>query len=112
MRAFYLWPNGAVGVVEDPRLAVTTERHKMSLMPTPVASGDPVEMLSTDTAAAGLIIEMYVGWVGRDRLALIRGVLSRRRRAWLYWPDESALECVDRERLRSHWRHWLFITSL
>jgi len=111
MRAIYLWPTGAVGVVDDPGLATTTERHKMTLTATPAASGNPVDILSSDTTAAGLIIEMYVGWVGRDRLALIGAVLARQRRVWLYWPDENALECVDRERLRSHWRHWVFVTG-
>src|SRR5437764_722489 len=112
MRALYLRPTGEVASVEDPRLATTSERHKLPLTVPSGTAGDPVQLLARDSRAAGLIIEMYVGWVGRDRLAMIRAVLARGRRVWLYWPDETAIECVDRERLRSHWRHWLFITTI
>jgi glycosyltransferase involved in cell wall biosynthesis/ubiquinone/menaquinone biosynthesis C-methylase UbiE len=110
MEALYLRPTGEIGVVDDPRLDGTTERHKMSLDAKPSgAMGDPVAALTRHPHASGLIIEMYVGWVGRDALALIRRVLRTGRRVWVYWPDEAAVECVDRERMSSLRRHWLFI---
>jgi hypothetical protein len=55
-------------------------------------------------------MEMYHGWVGRDRLVVAGAALKRGRRVWVYWPGEQAIECVDRERAASHWRHWAFIT--
>src|SRR5262252_3448199 len=102
MRALYLKPTGELGVVENSLLAQTTERHKLSLTVIPTSlSGNPIAVLRRDSSLAGLIIEMYVGWVGRDTLALIRQVLRLRRRVWLCWPGEEAIECVDRERLAS-----------
>jgi len=110
VRAIYLKPRGELGLVDDPRLADTTERRKLALAVTMSGrQGDPIEAMAADSQAAGLIVELDVGWVSRDWLGLIRRVLSRGRRVWLYWPAEKAIECVDRERLTSLRRHWLFI---
>jgi glycosyltransferase involved in cell wall biosynthesis/ubiquinone/menaquinone biosynthesis C-methylase UbiE len=112
MRCLYLTPSGLLAVVEDPRLDGTSERHKLELNAQPIETqGAPVATLVANPTFAGLIIEMYTGWVGRDRLLLADAALSLDRRVWLYWPGESAVECVNRERLSSHWRHWLFITG-
>ena len=111
MRALYLDANGRVGVIDDPRLDTTTERHKIDITPQRSEHpSDPLKALDADTAAGGTIIEMYLGWAGRNSLWLAGRVLGRRRRVWLYWPAEQALECVDAERLSSLWRHWVFIT--
>jgi glycosyltransferase involved in cell wall biosynthesis/ubiquinone/menaquinone biosynthesis C-methylase UbiE len=113
MRVLYLTPTGEVAGVDDSRLDGTTERHKIRLMPSPsVGQSRPLDVLSRDATLGGVVIEMYVGWLGRDGLLLARAVLARGLRVWLYWPDEQALECVDREKLSSLWRHWLFITIL
>ncbi len=113
MRALYLKPTGELGLVDEPRLAETTERHKFALTVTPAGvQGDPVAALAGNSQFSGLIIETYVGWVGRDHLALIRAVLAHRRRLWLYWPEENAVECVDREKLSSLWHHWWFIRAM
>ena len=111
MRALYLKPNGQIVVVDDPRLAATTERHKMALVVKETGVvGSPAAVLARDPQFAGLIIEMYVGWAGRDRLSMIRATLRLGRRVWLYWPEEDAVECVDGEKLSSLWHHWLFVT--
>jgi glycosyltransferase involved in cell wall biosynthesis/ubiquinone/menaquinone biosynthesis C-methylase UbiE len=111
-RCLYRAPSGAVAEVEEPRLAGTTERHKLRLVATGSADGiSPTESLNRDPTLAGLVCEMHVGWVGRELLHIIGQVLRRGRRVWLYWPEEEAVECVDRERLASHWRHWLFIQA-
>src|SRR5262245_32384370 len=112
MRCLYLAPSGELGVVYDSRLESTSERHKMGLAVEPYdAEGHPLRILERDPTLDGLILEMYLGWVGRDRLLIARSALVRGRRVWLYWPREQAIECVDRERAASHWRHWLFITT-
>lgn len=112
MRCVYVSRTGELGIVDDPRLDATTERHKLSLQIEPAAwQGDPIGAIDHDATIGGMVLDMYIGWVGRDRLTLARAALARRRRVWLHWPGEQAVECVDRERLRSHWRHWLFITG-
>lgn len=112
MRCLYLSPDGRLGIVDDRRLESTTERHKLELswraLDEPSAS---IEQLVVAPGYQGLVLEMYVGWAGRDRLQLAGRALRGGRRVWLYWPLESAVEHVDRERLSSLWRHWVFITA-
>ena len=113
MRCLYWSSTNELGIVDDPRLDATTERHKLTLKVEPyTGSGSVAEAVSADQSVHGIVLEMFLGWVGRDRLRLAGRALRAGRRVWVYWPGESALECVDRERLGSHWRHWLFITAL
>jgi len=111
MRCLHLAPTEQLGIVDDPGLDGTTERHKITLtIGSSGWQGHPIRALERDPGLRGLIIEMYRGWVGRDRLQIARAALRRDCRVWVYWPHEQAIECVDRERLKSLWRHWLFIT--
>jgi ubiquinone/menaquinone biosynthesis C-methylase UbiE len=79
-------------------------------------------LADTDALAAaargdGAVFELSSGLpTGRQLEALAR-VLRAKRRAWLYWPRESAVECVDAERLDSLRRHvrrvaWMRRTAL
>lgn len=111
MRCLYLAPTGELSVVDEPRLAATTERHKIDLTPRALGrQADPLAVIAGDDGFLGLVIELHVGWAGRDALRLAARALRLGRRVWLYWPQESAVECVDRDRLGSLWAHWLFIT--
>ena len=40
----------------------------------------------------GVIVEMETGWPGQAHLRFASKVLGRRKRAWFYWPNESAIE--------------------
>lgn len=112
MRCLYLAPDGRLGLLEDDRLAATTERHRLHLSWRALDEPSrPVDRVLADHGCQGLVLEMYVGWAGRDRLRLARRALSAGRRVWLYWPMESAVEHVDSERLSSLWRHWVVITT-
>ena len=91
----------------------TTERHRVeldrqALLPcaSPTVEFDRLPFLD------GAVIEMHQGWPGRPALGLAGTVLKRGKRVWFYWPDEQAVECVDRERLRSYWRLWCFLAGL
>lgn len=109
MRALYVGCLGELGSVDDPRLDTTTERHRFALKPVSQAFQGPVdEALERAPDVRGVIFEMDGGIVGRDRLGLIKQLLGRGMRVWLYWRAEDAVECVDAERLRSAWRHWWF----
>lgn len=113
MRCLYIGTAGQKGVVVDPRLADTTERHKIDLVIQPnEVPGDPLAILRADAKYDGIILEISGGWPGRRALATTRAAINMGRRAWLYWPGEHAVECVDRERLGSLWRHWVFITGI
>ena len=96
MRSLYLAPTGLLGVVDDPRLDATTERHKMDMTAQPYEpQGHPITALARDENLKGLVLEMYTGWPGRDRLTIAGSALDLGRRVWVYWPGESAVECVD-----------------
>ena len=113
MRCLHIGTAGKKGVVVDPRLAGTTERHKLDLVVQPnEVPGDPLSVLRGDAKYEGLILEINGGWAGRRTLGLARGAIDLGRRAWLHFPGEHAVECVDRERLSSLWRHWFFVTGI
>jgi glycosyltransferase involved in cell wall biosynthesis/ubiquinone/menaquinone biosynthesis C-methylase UbiE len=102
----YVAPDGkAVRIVSHDGLAGTTERHRLEIAGAPMTP-------CLDPDLQGVIIEMERGWAGQSHLYLASAVLGRRLRAWFYWPGESAIECVDRERLHSYWRLWVFVTSI
>jgi glycosyltransferase involved in cell wall biosynthesis/ubiquinone/menaquinone biosynthesis C-methylase UbiE len=54
---------------------------------------------------------MERGWPGSSHLKFAAAVLKRGRRVWFYWTEEGSLEVMDRERLRSLWRHWAVVTA-
>ncbi|MDP3716192.1 MAG: methyltransferase domain-containing protein [Acidobacteriota bacterium] len=100
-------------VVDCDGLENTTERHRLVIPRAPMPPcADPLAELDRLPSLAGVIIEMERGWPGQSHLTLAAKVLSRGRRAWFYWPNEAACECLDRDRLRSYWNLWLFVTIL
>jgi ubiquinone/menaquinone biosynthesis C-methylase UbiE len=85
----------------DEALAETSERHHLVIAPpapTPVADLSS-EMSRAD--AAGVVVELCSGLPSREQLQLLGKVRRSGRRAWIYWPREETVECVDDERLAS-----------
>jgi ubiquinone/menaquinone biosynthesis C-methylase UbiE/glycosyltransferase involved in cell wall biosynthesis len=98
------------GVMDEPRLSATTERHKLSLNAPALApvAGSALEACG---GASGIVMEMGLGWARRPQIALASTALSRSLRVWFYWPKEGVVEVVDTERVRSWKRHWRFIMA-
>jgi len=98
------------GVMDEPRLSATTERHKLSLNAPALApvAGSALEACG---GASGIVMEMGLGWARRPQIALASTALSRSQRVWFYWPKEGVVEVVDTERVRSWKRHWRFIMA-
>lgn len=93
------------GVFDEPSLAATSERHHLELAaPTLETVTDAAVELSR-SAAEGVVFELSSGLPSELHLRLIDQVLGAGRRAWVYWPAERAIECVDDERLQSLRRH-------
>jgi glycosyltransferase involved in cell wall biosynthesis/ubiquinone/menaquinone biosynthesis C-methylase UbiE len=109
VRVVYVDRHGHVGALEEPRLDATSERHIVAMTPPPVAAGDPVSAVEVD-AGAGLVVEAAIGCPNYRQLKWLRRALGMRRRAWIFWPEEGAVECVTPERLASYRRHWLVIS--
>ena len=100
-------------VVDCEGLENTTERHRLVLARAPMSPcADPLAELDRLPNLAGVIIDMERGWPGQSHLTLVAKVLRRGRRAWFYWPNEAACECIEREQLRTYWNLWLFVTIL
>src|SRR4051812_10886164 len=97
----------AVRVVSYEGLAATTERHRLEIAPAPAAEClDPLGEIARAPGLLGAIVEMERGWPGQVHLRFASRVLRQGRRVWFYWPDERAIEVVDRSRLATYWRLW------
>lgn len=88
-----------VGEVESAELASFTERHKLRLEPVFPDAAPPAA--APDPGFAGIVIEMPHGVAGRAVIGLARAWNRAGKRAFLYWPAETAVEVADEERLRS-----------
>ena len=95
-----------IAVFSSEELAATTERHSVTLRVGALVGGvDPVREIQRRNGIAGVVIGLASGIPDRARLEMAASALRRGLRAWLYWPAEQALECLDDERLRSLRRH-------
>jgi glycosyltransferase involved in cell wall biosynthesis len=95
------------GSFADERLAAFTERHSFQM---PILALTPADSLRREIAGRavdGVIFGMATGLPSRQALGLAAYALRRGRSVYLYWPAETAIEVVDRERLGSLRRHWL-----
>jgi ubiquinone/menaquinone biosynthesis C-methylase UbiE len=87
--------------VADPTLALTTERHRAGIaVASFMAVVEPAGEISR-SKTLGVVFELASGLPSERHLQLIGQTLQSGRRAWLYWPAEQAIECVDDERLLS-----------
>jgi ubiquinone/menaquinone biosynthesis C-methylase UbiE/glycosyltransferase involved in cell wall biosynthesis len=96
-----------VGEFCDSRLACFSERHAFQLPEQTLRDvQDPCAELEA-TGCKGIIFQMSRGTPGRHQLQAAGRVLKSGKKAWFYWPEEAAIECLDRERLSSYWRLWI-----
>ena len=93
-----------VGTFADAALAATTERHHLRLTVPPLRTADPSSELSK-LELGGVVFELASGLPSDRQLDMLTVVRRAGRRAWVYWPNEEAVECVDDERLESLKQH-------
>lgn len=97
----------AFGRFDAASLAPMTERHHVALPNVPLRhSGSLVEDLGREPVA-GVIITLEFGIPNRRQRDLLGQILAQGKRAFLYWPVESAIEVVDGEKLRALRLHGL-----
>ena len=102
-----------IALFSSDALADTTERHRLVLETgDPVAVGDPLDEVTRRSGVAGVVVGLATGLPDRRRLDILDAALRRGLRAWMYWPGEQAVECVDAERLHSLRRHRLAVVAL
>ena len=106
MQCLYVAPDLRRAVLfTNASLAQTTERHAVVFdVPPAQPVPDILEELRR-SQAAGVVLELAEGLPSPQQLQLVEQVLGGDRRAWIYWPGEQAVECVDAERLQSLRRH-------
>ena len=92
-------------VFADEALAATTERHQMTIAPPPLQPVDDASAEMSRANVAGVVVELSSGLPSRAQLQLMAQAVQSGRRAWISWPREEAIECVDEERLGSLRRH-------
>ena len=89
MKVLYCAPTGEIGWIDEPRLAPLSERHKILVNEPALQRGtDALTALDREPGSAGVIVVLFTGRVGRPELKLVGRVLSRGKRAWLYWPAD------------------------
>src|SRR5262245_11373300 len=101
----FLYINAAgehYGVASEPRLAAFTERHKIQLAVPPLQKTTDIAGVIAHSNSDGIVFEMMKGWADLEQVRLTRVALHSRKRAWFYWPAESAIECIDDARLRGY----------
>src|SRR4051794_15003517 len=105
-RFVFVAANGEIGTLDDARIAHLSERHWIVLPPPgSLQRADPLAALLGDEGLDGIVLEMSTGCPGPAQLRILGRTLALGRRAWLWWPGETAVEHVTRERLRSFRRH-------
>ena len=105
-RVLHLRPGGEFALVDEPRLATTTERHRIVIPPAETyAPGDLEAALRQDASLAGVVIDMNAGCPSRAQLTLIHRVMTMGRSVWLSWSDEGVVERLNGDRLTSYRRH-------
>jgi ubiquinone/menaquinone biosynthesis C-methylase UbiE len=90
------------GTFTNDALAATRERHHLCLAAPPLQAAAAV---TPPSDASGVIFELASGLPTDAHLRAVADTLRSGRRAWLFWPAEQAVECVDAERLESLRRH-------
>ena len=94
-------------------LSQTTERHKVALgVGDAWTTANPLEAVNTRNGFEGVVIGLTSGIPDQARLDIATAALRRGKRVWLHWPQERAVECVNRERLDSLRRHRLAVIAL
>ena len=100
------------GSFDNASLAPTTERHHLGLARPPLHPVSDASAELSRSAVEGVVFELESGLPSQRHLQLIDQVLSADRRAWVFWPEEQAVECVDAERLDSLRQHLRGVTWL
>lgn len=107
MNNFYIYisPNlDKAATFIDERLWGLTERQKITLDIPALNSTDDAFEEALKQSCEGAVIEPMFGWPSRIHLQIARRFLRNGLKVFFYWPNETALECLDDERLNSYWR--------
>lgn len=80
------------------------ERHRINLNVKPRHTGINVVDSLKLSGTAGVVLSLQSGWPSRRQLNFCRSVLAHDLKLYFYWPEEKAIEHIDKEKLRSFGR--------
>ena len=102
----YVAPDlGRAALFTNAALADAIERHHLRVAAPPLGNVDVAAELLSRPDIEGVLLELAAGLPTDRQLDLLHAVLATGHRAWVYWPHEEAVECVDAERLVSLRQH-------
>ncbi len=103
--------DGARGTLRSSNFADFTERHHIVIDP-PTCIYTSNKLKAKDlNGHDSLLIEMDLGWAGRRALASARLALARGLRVYFYWPNEKAVEVIDRANYKSFRKLFLLVNG-
>lgn len=101
----YTDDSGRTACVVSADLSGFSERHKIVLpIPSDRPCSDVLGELTRRADLEGLIIAPGRGWTGHKHRKLARRAMALGRNAYFHWPHEAAVEVIDAERIRTHFR--------
>lgn len=104
----YVDPNlQSVGSFADPQLATFTERHHLRVPTLPLRVTTSLQDEVRNGSFSGVVFAMAGGLPTGKQMDAAAFALRHNRPVYFYWPSESAVEVIDRERLSSLRRHRL-----
>jgi glycosyltransferase involved in cell wall biosynthesis/ubiquinone/menaquinone biosynthesis C-methylase UbiE len=110
-RYIYVADSDSIGVLFSKVLGSLSERHRIRLDPPALRASTDVLAEVSRHKASGLIFELQRGWPNRRVLMLSWNAVRAGVTTYFYWPKEEAIELIDRYRLASMARLFLFVTA-
>lgn len=96
-------------LIVDNRLEGLEDRHRLKIDMDGLAVSADIERELVRRNASGVIFLLDRGWATRIVLGLSRRLLKKTK-VYFYWPDEGAIEVIDRHRWRSHAKLFLAVS--
>jgi len=93
---------------ESEKLALLSERHRVHFSPLTFSSTEDIAQEWKKVQPAGVIFSLQRGLPSFEQLKIIRNVLRFGINAYVYWPMEMSLECINYEHYRSLYRYKVF----
>lgn len=98
----------AIGLLEDSGLMTCLERHKYALQVPELRQVTDISAAVLNADTAGVVFGLRRGDGSRQLLRLTGAILRQGRRVYFHWPEEDAIESIDRFRFRSYRNLWFF----
>ncbi len=109
---YYSHDDNQAGIINNDRLTQFSERHQINIaIPKLKPCNDIVHAIKQHDCA-GVVIAINGGAPHKKYLELAKTIQQQQLQLWFYWPQEEAIEVIDKERLDTYQQIWLFLCFL